>query len=185
MAKAVVLDHIFPNNIKHLDRHRRRAILISVIGAAAYDTLSDLCSPALPSSKTFNDLRVWSLEVSFRPQEACHCGTFSLSQLQASCQRVSPTSWRHSNDSLPLANSDTFRRLSETTSSVDSGMLTFWRNFLPKTTTSRRRFNSRWIAKWPSEMSLIWIPQPVFTRLASQHRSPPARRNQGKPIQHA
>ena len=38
-------------------RHRRRAILISAIGAAAYDTLSDQCSPALPSSKTFNDLR--------------------------------------------------------------------------------------------------------------------------------
>ena len=26
-------------------KHRRRAILISVIGAKAYDTLSDLCSP--------------------------------------------------------------------------------------------------------------------------------------------
>ena len=36
--------------------HKRRAILISVIGAKAYDVLSDLCSPASPSAKTYTEL---------------------------------------------------------------------------------------------------------------------------------
>ena len=31
--------------------HRCRAILISVIGGKTYDVLTDLCSPASPSSK--------------------------------------------------------------------------------------------------------------------------------------
>ena len=36
--------------------HKRRAILISVIGAKAYDVLSDLCSPIPPSEKTYAHL---------------------------------------------------------------------------------------------------------------------------------
>ena len=36
--------------------HKRRAILISVIGAKAYDVLSDLCSPTPPSEKTYAQL---------------------------------------------------------------------------------------------------------------------------------
>ena len=36
--------------------HKRRAILISVIGAKAYDVLSDLCSPIPPSEKTYAQL---------------------------------------------------------------------------------------------------------------------------------
>ena len=36
--------------------HKRRAILISVIGAKAYDVLSDLCSPDSPSLKTYEQL---------------------------------------------------------------------------------------------------------------------------------
>jgi len=37
--------------------HRRRAILISVIGGKAYDVLADLCSPASPSSKSYAGLK--------------------------------------------------------------------------------------------------------------------------------
>ena len=36
--------------------HKRRATLISVRGAKAYDVLSDLCSPASPSAKTYSEL---------------------------------------------------------------------------------------------------------------------------------
>ena len=36
--------------------HKRRAILISVIGAKAYDVLSDLCSPTSPSAKSYTEL---------------------------------------------------------------------------------------------------------------------------------
>lgn len=36
--------------------HKRRAILISVIGAKTYDVLSDLCSPSSPASKSYTDL---------------------------------------------------------------------------------------------------------------------------------
>ena len=35
------------------DRHKRRATLISVMGAKAYDVLSDECSPSTPSQKTY------------------------------------------------------------------------------------------------------------------------------------
>ena len=38
------------------ESHKRRAILISVIGAKAYDFLSDLCSPIPPSEKTYAQL---------------------------------------------------------------------------------------------------------------------------------
>ena len=38
------------------ESHKRRAILISVIGAKAYDVLSDLCSPIPPSEKTYAQL---------------------------------------------------------------------------------------------------------------------------------
>ena len=38
------------------DRHKRRATLISVMGAKAYDVLSDLCSPSTPSQKTYAQL---------------------------------------------------------------------------------------------------------------------------------
>ena len=38
------------------ESHKRRAILISVIGAKAYDVLSDLCSPTPPSEKTYAQL---------------------------------------------------------------------------------------------------------------------------------
>ena len=36
--------------------HRRRAILISVIGGKTYDILADLYSPASPSTKTYAEL---------------------------------------------------------------------------------------------------------------------------------
>ena len=38
------------------ESHKRRAILISVIGAKAYDVVSDLCSPIPPSEKTYAQL---------------------------------------------------------------------------------------------------------------------------------
>ena len=38
------------------ESHKRRAILISVIGAKAYDVLSDLFSPTSPSEKTYAQL---------------------------------------------------------------------------------------------------------------------------------
>ena len=38
------------------ESHKRRAILISVIGAKAYDVLSDLCSSTPPSEKTYAQL---------------------------------------------------------------------------------------------------------------------------------
>ena len=37
--------------------HQQRAILISVLGAEAYDTLCDLCSPHSPPSKSFDHLK--------------------------------------------------------------------------------------------------------------------------------
>jgi len=37
--------------------HRRRAILISVIGGKAHDVLADLCSPASPSCKSYAELK--------------------------------------------------------------------------------------------------------------------------------
>lgn len=38
------------------ESRKRRAILISVIGARTYDVLSDLCSPNSPSAKTYDEL---------------------------------------------------------------------------------------------------------------------------------
>ena len=38
------------------ESHKRRAILISVIGAKAYDVLSDLCSLTPPSEKMYAQL---------------------------------------------------------------------------------------------------------------------------------
>ena len=38
------------------ESHKRRAILISVIGAKAYDVVSDPCSPIPPSEKTYAQL---------------------------------------------------------------------------------------------------------------------------------
>lgn len=38
------------------ESQKRRAILISVIGAKAYDVLSDLCSPAAPKDKSYDQL---------------------------------------------------------------------------------------------------------------------------------
>ena len=38
------------------ESHKRRAILISVIGAKAYDVLSDLCSPTPRYEKTYAQL---------------------------------------------------------------------------------------------------------------------------------
>ena len=38
------------------ESHKRRAILISVIGAKGYDVLSHLCSPIPPSEKTYAQL---------------------------------------------------------------------------------------------------------------------------------
>ena len=35
---------------------KRREILISVIGAKAYDVLADLCSPVSPATKTYEEL---------------------------------------------------------------------------------------------------------------------------------
>jgi len=42
--------------------HRRRAILISVIGGKVYDVLADLCSPASPSSRSCAELKAISRE---------------------------------------------------------------------------------------------------------------------------
>ena len=39
--------------------HQQRAILISVLGAEAYDTLCNLCSPHSASLKSFDDLKVF------------------------------------------------------------------------------------------------------------------------------
>ena len=44
----------FPTDFS--ESHKRRAILISVIGAKAYDVLSDLSSPTPPSEKTYAQL---------------------------------------------------------------------------------------------------------------------------------
>ena len=38
------------------DRHKCRVTLISVMGAKAYNVLSDLCSPWTPSQKTYAQL---------------------------------------------------------------------------------------------------------------------------------
>ena len=40
----------------YTESHKRRAILISVIGTKAYDVLSDLCSPIPPSEETYMKL---------------------------------------------------------------------------------------------------------------------------------
>ena len=50
------------------DSHKRRAILISVIGAKAYDVLSDLCSPTAPLAKTYTQLST-ILKNHFAPQK--------------------------------------------------------------------------------------------------------------------
>ena len=47
---------------------KRRAILISVIGAKAYDVLSDLCSPIPPSEKTYAQLTT-ILKNNFAPKK--------------------------------------------------------------------------------------------------------------------
>ena len=38
------------------ESHKRRAILISFIGEKLYDVLSDLCSPAAPKDKSYDQL---------------------------------------------------------------------------------------------------------------------------------
>ena len=38
------------------ESHKRRATLISVIGSKPYDVLADLCSPDVPSAKTYAQL---------------------------------------------------------------------------------------------------------------------------------
>ena len=50
------------------DSHKRRAILISVIRAKAYDILSDLCSPTAPLAKTYTQLST-ILKNHFAPQK--------------------------------------------------------------------------------------------------------------------
>ena len=50
------------------ESHKRRAILISVIGAKAYDVLSDLCSPTPPSEKTYAQLTTF-LKNHFAPKK--------------------------------------------------------------------------------------------------------------------
>ena len=50
------------------DRHKRRATPISVMGAKAYDVLSDLCSPSTPSQKTYAQLAT-ILEDHFAPKK--------------------------------------------------------------------------------------------------------------------
>ena len=47
---------------------RQRAILISVLGAEAYDILFDLCSPNSPSSKSFADLKTMIVKSHFAPK---------------------------------------------------------------------------------------------------------------------
>ena len=48
--------------------NKRRAILISTIGAKTYDVLSDLCSPHSPSSKTYTQL-AGILKVHYAPKK--------------------------------------------------------------------------------------------------------------------
>ena len=50
------------------DRHKRRATLISVMDAKAYDVLSDLCSPSTPSQKTHAQLAT-ILKDNFAPKK--------------------------------------------------------------------------------------------------------------------
>ena len=50
------------------DSHKRRATLISVIGAKTYDVLSDLCSPSAPSDKTYAQLAT-ILRAHFAPKK--------------------------------------------------------------------------------------------------------------------
>ena len=47
--------------------HRRRAILISVIGGKAHNVLADLCSPPSPSSKSYAELKA-ILKKQFAPK---------------------------------------------------------------------------------------------------------------------
>ena len=53
------LDQYFVANgvpVDSAESHKRRATLISVVGAKTYDVLSDLCSPTIPSEKTYAQL---------------------------------------------------------------------------------------------------------------------------------
>ena len=50
------------------DSHKRRAILIAVIRAKAYDILSDLCFPTAPLAKTYTQLST-ILKNHFAPQK--------------------------------------------------------------------------------------------------------------------
>ena len=43
-------------SVDSADSHKRRATLVSVIGAKTYDVLSDLCSLSAPSVKTYAQL---------------------------------------------------------------------------------------------------------------------------------
>ncbi|KAK3749146.1 hypothetical protein QZH41_009832, partial [Actinostola sp. cb2023] len=50
------------------DAHKRRATLISVLGAKTYDISSDLCSPATPATKTYGQLKE-ALKSHFAPKK--------------------------------------------------------------------------------------------------------------------
>ena len=57
------------------ESHKRRAILISVIGAKAYDVVSDPCSPIPPSEKTYAQLTT-ILKNHFAPKKLVIAGRY-------------------------------------------------------------------------------------------------------------
>lgn len=63
------------------EMNKRRAILISVIGAKTYNVLSDLCSPSSPASKSYTDFKA-ILKNHFAPKKLVIC-------VQASGESVS------------------------------------------------------------------------------------------------
>ena len=80
--------------------HRRRDILISVIGGKTYDVLADLCSPASPSSKSYTELGA-ILKKQFAPkrlslkryrfQTFAQVENTSVSEFAAQLQRLAST----------------------------------------------------------------------------------------------
>ena len=62
------------------DRHKCRVTLISVMGAKAYNVLSDLCSPWTPSQKTYAQLAT-SWRTTSHQKKPGNCWTLQISQL--------------------------------------------------------------------------------------------------------
>ena len=68
------------------ESHKRRAILISVIGAKAYNVLLDLCSPIPPSEKTYAQLTT-ILKNQFRTEETHYRRKIPIPQLYTTRRR--------------------------------------------------------------------------------------------------